>query len=155
MGGICRWCPYYSLFIFHFNVGAHIVRPWVGTFGAVQQALLGQLLHSLPCRRKMLVAALIAFFCEGALFVRDRNRRNSHFVGSTGFVLYKTFLGSAFYVNCAFGFITLFVLLLQCVMHNFKGVSLSAESDKGRCPLDPCHPLKSVDVNFILFAYPR
>jgi hypothetical protein len=28
------------------------------------------------------------------------------------------------------------------------GVFRSCGSDKGLCPLDPCHPLKSVDVNF-------
>ena len=28
------------------------------------------------------------------------------------------------------------------------GISHSAECDKGLRPLDPCHPLKSVDVNF-------
>jgi hypothetical protein len=45
-------------------------------------------------------------------------------------------------VNCGW----LFSLLVLTALA--WGVSLSAESDKGRCPLDPCHPLKSVDVNF-------
>ena len=44
----------------------------------------------------MHIAALCTFYPRVNLFVRDRNRRNSHFVGSTGFVLDKTLLGSAF-----------------------------------------------------------
>ena len=51
--------------------------------------------QSLLCRRKMRVAALLAFFCEGSFILLDRNGA-IHIVGSAGFVLYKAFLGSSF-----------------------------------------------------------
>ena len=97
----------------------------------------------------MHIAALCTFYPRVNLFVRDRNRRNSHFVGSTGFVLDKTLLGSAFLCELRLWVFTLFAFAITWLYAIVLGVSLSAESDKGRCPLDPCHPLKSVDVNFI------
>ena len=73
----------------------------------------------------------VYFYPRGTLFLLVRNGA-IHIVGSTGFVLYNTLLGSAFlcelrlFYHCFVCFCCYFA-----VCADFRGISLSAESDLG------------------------
>ena len=58
------------------------------------------------------------------------------FYGFTKFISHISF--TIIRVNCAFGFVSDYVIVTDIMLFVY-GVSLSAESDEGRCPLNPHH----------------
>ena len=67
------------------------------------------------------------------------------------FNVYKTDFSRSvlrFGVNCAFLAVRNHAIATDLVLVSLEYFA-SAEATRWLCPLDPCHPLKSVDVNFI------
>ena len=115
----------------NFSVGAHIVRPWVGAVGAVQQVLAGQPLHSLSCRIKNARRFAPYIFMRGVLCCYGIEIGAIHIDWFNEIYVMQNIIRFRFFMWIApLGLLLYLLLLLLCCMPYFRGFR-SCGSDLG------------------------